>query len=263
MNVLATDPNSTAITGNGFLNGVQGISTSTFGSGIGVMGQSSSFAGVGVYGISPLYGERGIASSSTGTNYGVHGTTFSSTGYAVYANGNFGGTGFKYFVQPHPTDPSKEVRFVCLEGNESGTYFRGSAKIEKGIATIEVPEDFRLVTEASGMTVQVTPVGGRAELWIDSKDLDKVVIRGTADVKFDYFVNGVRRGFADHKSIQENHSFVPAVRGVPFGTQFPEALRKILVANQILNPDLTPNEATAARLGWQLQDPTPATSGGK
>ena len=33
-----------------------------------------------------------------------------------------------------------------------------------------------------------------------------------------------------------------------------EPLRDILVANGILNSDYTPNEATAARLGWKLAD---------
>jgi hypothetical protein len=44
---------------------------------------------------------------------------------------------------------------------------------------------------------------------------------------------------------------------VPFGTQFPEGLRRILVENGTLNADFTPNEATAARLGWELADPRP------
>jgi hypothetical protein len=39
---------------------------------------------------------------------------------------------------------------------------------------------------------------------------------------------------------------------VPFGGQWPKELRDVLVRNGILNPDYTPNEATAARLGWTL-----------
>lgn len=34
------------------------------------------------------------------------------------------------------------------------------------------------------------------------------------DVEFDYFVNGVRRGFADLELIRENYAYVPDVRGV-------------------------------------------------
>ena len=38
-------------------------------------------------------------------------------------------------------DPSKEVRFACLEGNESGTYFRGSSQLVNGVAVIDVTYD--------------------------------------------------------------------------------------------------------------------------
>jgi hypothetical protein len=74
------------------------------------------------------------------------------------------------------------------------------------------------------------------------------------DVEFDYFVNGVRRGFAGIDLVRENHEWVPEYRDRPFGTQYPEALRRILVENGTLNPDLTPNEKTAARMGWELRD---------
>ena len=49
-------------------------------------------------------------------------------GYAFYAStGDYGGNGAKYFVEPHPTDPTKMIKYVSLEGPESGTYFRGRA----------------------------------------------------------------------------------------------------------------------------------------
>ena len=76
-------------------------------------------------------------------------------------------------------------------------------------------------------------------------------------MEFDYFVNGVRRGFADLELIRENYAYVPEVRGVPYGTQYREGHRQILVENGILNPDFTPNEATAAMMGWTLRDPEP------
>jgi hypothetical protein len=233
-----------------------------YGSNYGLYGYSASR---GVYGEAPtgVYGKAstntstgvyGYADFATGTNYGVRGQTRSAAGYGVFSQGDFGGTGSKYFVQPHPTDASKEIRFVCLEGNESGTYFRGSARIEGGQAVIEVPEEFSLVTEAEGLTVQVTPMGP-VQLWIEEKSLDRIVVCGDADVEFDYFVNGVRRGFSGHECIRPNQAWVPEVRGVPFGTQYPRALQRILIQNGILNPDLTPNEVTAARNGWALRDP--------
>ena len=68
--------------------------------------------------------------------------------------------------------------------------------------------------------------------------------------------NPVRRGFADLELIRENHAYVPETRGVPYGAQYREAHRQILVHNGILNPDFTPNERKAGEMGWTLRDPT-------
>jgi hypothetical protein len=198
--------------------------------------------------------------AANGDVYGVYGraTAGPGTRYGVFSDGNFGGTGAKYFVQPHPTDPAQEVRFVCLEGPESGTYFRGTGVLAGGRAVIEVPESFRLVSDPDGLSVQLTAVGAPALLWVESQDLDTLVVRGEPDVRFHYLVHGVRRGFADHEALQPNSAFVPGVRGLPFGAALRPAQRQLLVENGTLNADFTPNEAMAAAQGWPLRDPTPA-----
>ena len=84
---------------------------------------------------------------------------------------------------------------------------------------------------------------------------ERIVIRGEPDCDFSYFVNGVRRGFAAHEPYIKNHAFRPQVSGVPFGPHHSQELLEILIQNGTLNPDLTPNEVTAAALGWRLQDP--------
>jgi hypothetical protein len=50
--------------------------------------------------------------------------------------------GTKSFVQPHPTDASKQILFYCLEGNENGTYFRGTTRLVGGRAEIPIPEEW-------------------------------------------------------------------------------------------------------------------------
>jgi hypothetical protein len=230
---------------NGVAEGVLGTNTATTGLAVGVQGESSSTSGWGVYGRS---------NSSTGTGQGVRGWTNSPNGYGLFSSGDFGGTGAKYFIQPHPQDPTKQIQFVCLEGNEAGTYFRGTGNIVGGMAVIEVPEDFRLVSEPNGLTAQITVVGAPAVTWIEHQDLERIVVRATDDVEFHYFVNGVRRGFAETQTIRENTSFVPTTRGVAYGNQYPPALRQILVDNGILTPDFFPNEATATSMGWYLED---------
>ncbi len=116
-----------------------------------------------------------------------------------------------------------------------------------------MPEHFRLVSKSEGLTVQVTPLS-RAQVWVEEKGLDRIVIRGTADVEFDYFVNGLREGFDAYRPIGPNTHFRPGKRGEPYGEKLSAGLRRILRENGTLNRDNTPNEATAAALGWQLKD---------
>ncbi len=212
-------------------------------------------AGIGVQGhhLANGWGVYGRIDGTGAGGVGVRGYAPAGSGFAIYAAGAFGASGTKSFVQPHPGDPSKELRFVCLEGNESGTYFRGSSAIDGGLAIIDVPEDFRLVSEEDGLTVQVT-ARGPAMLWVEEQGLDRIVVRGSADVDFAYMVNGVRRGFADHQVAHENAAFRPQFRDEPFGAELPPAVRQLLVDNGTLNPDFTPNEHTAARMGWTLVD---------
>ena len=138
---------------------VRGVNTaSDFG--MAIYGESLGKDGIGVYGSA-----EGTVSSS-GVHgigfYGVSGQSRSSVGYGIYADGHFGGKGNKYFIQPHPTDPSKAIQFVCLEGNESGTYFRGRTRLENNRAEIPIPEEWRLVSGTEGITVQVTPIRSKA-----------------------------------------------------------------------------------------------------
>jgi len=222
--------------------GVAGLNSATTGNAVGVFGLTSSPDGIGVLGQASSTAAVGVLGVNTG-GVGALG---------VLAQGDLGATGTKSFIQPHPRDASKEIRFVCLEGNESGTYFRGSAELASGVARIGVPEEFRLVTEPEGLTVQVTP-RGPGSLWVERAGLEEIVVRGSRDVEFDYFVNGVRRGFGGFEPVRANVTYVPETLGVPYGAQYPEGLRAILVENGILNADHTPSAATAARLGWKLR----------
>ena len=224
--------------------GVQGFSTD----GWGVYGGGY----VGVRGIGEYMGVRGTSESGTGV-YGDGYTGLYGLGvsYGVYSSGDFGGTGAKYFVEPHPTDPTKEIRFVSLEGPESGTYFRGSSRTVNGIATIEVPESFRMVSNEADLTVVATPTGELAMMACVEKSLDRIVIRSSQDVEFDYVVNGVRKAFKDHQVISKNMDFVPrSATDDRFTKGLPAESIHRLKANGILNEDGTIRIDTAKRLGW-------------
>ena len=47
-----------------------------------------------------------------------------------------------------------------------------------------------------------TARGPGADLWIARKGVDRIVVRGAKDVAFDYFVQGVRAGYADFQTIR-------------------------------------------------------------
>ena len=122
------------------------------------------------------------------------------------SNLNVGGdlnvTGTKNFAVADPEDSTKWLYFSALEGPEAGTYYRGTARTVEGQAVIELPETFSKLTEVEGITVQLTPQGGWHQLYVAEKSPEKLVVRdaeGSDGVEFDFFVQGVRRGYSDFK----------------------------------------------------------------
>jgi hypothetical protein len=80
-------------------------------------------------------------------------------------------------------------------------------------------------------------------------------VQGSADIEFDYMVNGVRRAFADFQPVADNKDFVPRssddarlTMGLPA-----ESVRR-LKANGILKGDGSINFETAHELGWDRQE---------
>ena len=80
---------------------------------------------------------------------GVNGVVGSGSVFGVFALGNLGANGAKSFLNPHPSDPAQAIRFVCLEGNESGTYFRGSTRLD-GNTQKEIFDINAIVTDGEG-----------------------------------------------------------------------------------------------------------------
>lgn len=125
---------------------------------------------------------------------------------ALHVVGNITATGAKLFVQDHPTDPTKEIHYIALEGGEAGTYMRGTAVLNGGRAVIDLPEHFSLVTGEEGLTAQLTPRGPvQSMLYVESLTNRRVVVKasnpGDGQVAFDFLVQGVRSGFEGHQPI--------------------------------------------------------------
>jgi hypothetical protein len=249
--------------GAGF--GVRGTSTSNAGvkgtstSSIGVYGQSSSGNGVqgvstsndSVLGVHGGVSHAGVAGSNMGGGNGVYGESNANGHGGAFSGGITSFNGTKNFVEPHPTDPTKQIRFTSLEGPESGTYFRGTARTVNGFATIKVPEAFRMVSSEDGLTVVATPVGKLAVMAVVRQSLDEIVVQSSQDVTFHYMVNGVRRAFPLHDAVEENFFYVPnSPADTRFRSNLPPEHRERLVKSGILNEDGTINMRTVKSLGW-------------
>ena len=137
-----------------------------------------------------------LAEANTVT--GHNGTAILAKG-TVSIQGNLDVTGTKNFIHPYPNNPTKEIVYACLEGPESGTYYRGRGRLSNGEAQIELPEHFSIVTsDQSLLTVQVTPRGDCNGLYVLESTPEFIVVKesqnGKSNVEFDYFVQGVRTG---------------------------------------------------------------------
>jgi hypothetical protein len=234
--------------------GVEGQTSSSVNDAAGVLGTDGAGAGVntgllsaGVRG-EGKHGVVGITNTAAGN--GVLAVAVAPATVALQANGNFAATGTKAFIEPHPTDPNLTIRYVALEGPEAGTYFRGTAATTDREAVIEVPESFRMVTSDEGLTVQLTPVGQLAQMAVISRDLNRIVVRSSRDVTFDYHVNGTRRAFRDWQAVAAGHEFRPVSPDQKLPGWLTEEARNRLIANGTYNPDGTVNMATAERMGW-------------
>jgi hypothetical protein len=217
----------------------------------GVRGESA--GGFGVLGISKggiaaVFGVRTDASNQI-LNVGELGTV----DYAVFSDGNayVAGTfaaAVKNFVEPHPLDASKEIRYVSLEGPRSEVYFRGTAQVSQGVTRIAIPDEFRLVAARDTYSTLVTPVGGMATVAVISEGEDGIVIEASRNVKVHYVVYAERESIHQSSAIIDNVHF----RGDSEVEirHFPDSYRQRMIQNGTLNPDGTVNMETARRLGW-------------
>src|SRR6476659_9517896 len=261
--------------GSGAIAGVRGVigSQSDFASGVRGQDGGGDVFPVGLY--TQSAGLRGESHSHYGvvgfthigtnaTGGGVLGANLSAAG-AVQSVGVLGSTdsvglgvggdmnvsGSKSSVKPHPVDASKMIRYISLEGNESGTYFRGRGRFQNGIAVVEVPEDFRIVTDPEGLSIQVTPIGQMATVAVESIGLDRIVIRGSRNVEFFYLVNGIRHAYKSYGPIADSANFfAPGSADDRMPLYLPESLQQRLISNGTYTPDGKVNMETARRLGW-------------
>jgi hypothetical protein len=135
----------------------------------------------------------------------------------VFIPGNLDVTGTKNFRQNHPHRKDLSILYTALEGDESGTYTRGSARLVNGEARVPLGETFAWVTNPDiGLTAHVTPRREWAGLYVETVTTRELVVRSrddaVADAAFDYVVYGLRIGYEDFPVVQarQRESTVPA-----------------------------------------------------
>lgn len=113
----------------------------------------------------------------------------------------------KNFRMPHPENPDQEIWYGSLEGPELAAYVRGTAELVDGEAWVAFPEHFRLVANASTMTVTLTPLDRRSEglAVIEKTEVGFRVAElrdGQGSYAFDWEVKCVRAGREDFQVIR-------------------------------------------------------------
>ena len=131
------------------------------------------------------------------------------------------GNGEKNFVQNHPYEDDRIIKYASLEGDEVGTYTRGTARLVAGEARVPLGETFKWVTNPDiGLTAHLTPRGECEGLFVESLTTSEIVVRelhgGRSDVVFDYIVHGLRIGFEESGVVQEKtrQAYIPSMHSV-------------------------------------------------
>lgn len=95
----------------------------------------------------------------------------------------------KTFVIDHPLDENKHLVHACLEGPESGVYYRGKAEIKTDSIVIDLPSYADKL--ATDFTIQLTPIGKYLKLYTTEVENGKFTVYGKPG-KFYWYVTGKR-----------------------------------------------------------------------
>jgi len=121
------------------------------------------------------------------TSAGNVGIGTDSPSNALDVVGHFSATS-KSFLIDHPTKENKKLQYASLEGPENGVYVRGTTNEE----TIELPEYWSELVHDESITVVLTPIDKKQDLFIIKKS-NKLIKIGGVEGSYDYVVYGERK----------------------------------------------------------------------
>lgn len=93
-------------------------------------------------------------------------------------------TSRKPFDIPHPTKEGYRLRHVCLEGPESGVYFRGRITNKKEII---LPNYWKGLVDWTTITVSLTPIGSHQNVIVKRFDEEKIYLQSNGGIPIDCF----------------------------------------------------------------------------
>jgi hypothetical protein len=173
------------------------------------------------------YGDLHLEGGSTGMDWGwlycnkmyTYGPLITN-GPAYFYNGLSVVSGTKDFIQPHPTDTTKVIKYICVEAGEAMTMVRGLSMTSGGSVEIALPEHFGLVTSADApLTVLLTPENAPVLLYTAKKSKESISVvmkpadfREYGDAQFAWQVSGVRDGYENEKIICNADSLLQGIK---------------------------------------------------
>jgi hypothetical protein len=166
-------------------------------------------AGTGLTGTATSLSIGGNASTATtatnvvgGTNRVLfnNGTNTTTTDSNLTWNGatfNIGGTltaTVKSFIIDHPTKEGKKLQYGVLEGPEHSVYVRGKLTNNN---TITLPDHWHALVHEDTITVNLTPIGKRQDLWVETVTDTSITVGSDNEINCFYTV------FAERKDIEK------------------------------------------------------------
>jgi hypothetical protein len=134
-----------------------------------------------------IYAKQGSATSAIYAD----GTSHFTGSMEVTGNVDISGTltaTAKSFDIEHPTKEGMRLRYGSLEGPENGVYVRGIITS----SVIDLPDHWTGLVHEDSITVNLTPVGGPQQVWVEDIRDNKVILGGEVN-KCYYMVLGERK----------------------------------------------------------------------
>ena len=128
------------------------------------------------------------------TDIGNVGIGTTTPGAKLEVNGSFRAT-TKSFIIDHPTKEGKKLQYGVLEGPEHSVYVRGKLT---NTSRIELPDYWHALVDENSITVNLTAIGRKQELWVEEITDTYITVGSEAGI-----INCFYTVFAERKDVEK------------------------------------------------------------